>query len=358
VYVLNRENNCIARYSRYCTRFFRCPPYDSDELAHFLVRLAAEEALQGWLVFPSNDHAVATLSRNRNQLSKLYRLMVPAHEHLMEICDKLLLMRCASRADVPVPETWGISDVKPEEVSYPCLIKGRQGLSFYRATGKKAMVISNQSTLKKELQHTLLKANPDLAMIQQLIDPENLQSTVSVASFCVDGEVMAHWMGKKIREHPFRFGTATLTESIIEPEVLVHTQKIMKALQYSGIAEAEFLLNPDTGEYVLIEINPRTWLWVGHAAACGVDFTSMAWEHYVNGINHRPQQAGYIAGLKWRNFYPDLFYSFRAMAAGKLHPAQWIRQNRGKTVPAVWNPNDPLPFLMLTITLPLIALQR
>jgi D-aspartate ligase len=358
VYVLNRERHCIARYSRYCTRFFRCPPYDSDALALFLAGLAKQEGAEGWLVFPSNDHAVATLSRNREQLSGLLRVMVPRYDKLMDICDKLLLMRSAMGAGVPVPETWSTGEVQPEKISYPCLLKGRLGLSFFKATGKKGIVCHDSGTLRQELNSPLLTTHPNLAMVQRLISPRHHQPTLSVASFCIDGEMKGYWMGKKLREHPFRFGTATLTESVHEDGAVLQAQKLMKALHYNGIAETEFIRDPDTGEYVLIEINPRTWLWAGHAAACGSDFATMAWNHYVHGHHDWPSPGEYITGLKWRNFYPDLFFSLKAILEGKLTLTQWFQQNRGRKVHAVWHHRDPLPFMMLTMTLPLIALQR
>ena len=41
VIVVDR-NNCIARYSKYCKAFFKCPPFNSDEFAVFLINLAKD----------------------------------------------------------------------------------------------------------------------------------------------------------------------------------------------------------------------------------------------------------------------------------------------------------------------------
>ena len=37
--------NCIARYSKYCTKFFICPDFITDEFAEFLIDLAIKENL-------------------------------------------------------------------------------------------------------------------------------------------------------------------------------------------------------------------------------------------------------------------------------------------------------------------------
>ena len=51
VVVVDR-NNCLARYSRYCTGFFYSPDFNSDDLALFLTDLARREGLEGWLLIP------------------------------------------------------------------------------------------------------------------------------------------------------------------------------------------------------------------------------------------------------------------------------------------------------------------
>jgi predicted ATP-grasp superfamily ATP-dependent carboligase len=71
------KGDCVARHSRYCTGFFRCPDYDSDALADFLIRLAEEKNLKDWLLLPSNDHAVVTLSRNKARLETVFKVITP-----------------------------------------------------------------------------------------------------------------------------------------------------------------------------------------------------------------------------------------------------------------------------------------
>ena len=45
---------------------------------------------------------------------------------------------------------------------------------------------------------------------------------------------------------------------------------IVKDLNYSGIAEFEYKKDLSTGRYRLIEVNPRSWSWIGITPACGV----------------------------------------------------------------------------------------
>ena len=51
VYVVD-INTCIARYSKYCKKFFICPSFKSDEFADFLIQLAKEERIKDWVLDP------------------------------------------------------------------------------------------------------------------------------------------------------------------------------------------------------------------------------------------------------------------------------------------------------------------
>ena len=52
---------------------------------------------------------------------------------------------------------------------------------------------------------------------------------------------------------------------------------LLRALEFRGISQVEFKLDPRTGAYKLIEVNPRLWQWHGLATACGVDLTHIAY---------------------------------------------------------------------------------
>ena len=82
------KGDCVARHSRYCAGFFRCPDYDTDDLADFLIRLAKALNLKNWLLLPSNDHAVLTLSRNKSRLEAIFKVITPGLEIIENIYDE------------------------------------------------------------------------------------------------------------------------------------------------------------------------------------------------------------------------------------------------------------------------------
>ncbi len=356
VFVLDAGRKCLAQHSKYCTRFFQCPPYHSDELADFMMNLADKEQIRDWLILPSNDHAVMTLSRHKEQLSEFFRIISPDLPVAEIIYDKRRLVELAAGAGVAVPLTWGYHEPPPDIATFPVLVRGKHGLSFYRVTGRKAFLCEDPASLNKLLSIGPVRDLADRILIQEMIPDHGDNPTISAGLFCVNGTMKACWMGAKLREHPVRFGTATLAESLYIPELTEDCRKLAQALQYDGICEIEFLYDPRDGKYKLIEINPRTWLWIDLARACGIDLVTMAWNHTYGHPVHYP--ANYTTGLKWRNFHTDLYFSMQALLTGQLPLRHFLRQNHGRKIPAVWDRKDPRPFFYMNLMLPYLIRNR
>ena len=65
-----------------------------------------------------------------------------------------------------------------------------------------------------------------------------------------------------------------MSESL-NPQLLDASSRLIKALNWSGVAMVEFKLNPDSGEFCLMEINGRFWGSLPLAVTAGADFPSM-----------------------------------------------------------------------------------
>ena len=333
---------CIAKYSKYCNKFFKCPPFASEAFVPFLMDLARCEGLEGWLVMASNDHIVEQLSRHKKELQQYYLIVVPEYDVLERIVDKWNLVNIAKEAGTHVPSSCDRDSMEQAcHFNYPVLIKGCKGLSFYRAYHKKVIRADN-------FQH-LLQILKELELEQNFFIQEEIKNTqnrvVSCTCFAENGIVKAYWMGVKLREHPIQYGTATLAQSVFYDGILEEAIPLVKALGYTGVCEIEFMLDERDGLYKLIEINPRTWLWVGLAKACGVDYAKMLY-HYAN---QQPQQypRNYTVGLKWINCMTDFPYSLVALLKRKLSLKSYWKSFEGKLIHAVWDRHDIVPGLIM-----------
>ena len=344
VYIVDTRN-CVARYSRYCLNFFICHDYNEDSFADFLINLAKDKMINGWILLPSNDHAVITLSRNKQRLEKYYKMLVPEFDRIEQIYNKVILLSIANDLGIPIPATHCLTNTQVENLvlKFPVITRGKHSLAFYRILKKKAFISDNEEELKNHLE--TIKQNYILedTFTQSVIPSDLNNKTISFTAFSVEGEIKTFWMGVKLREHPVQFGTATFAKSVMEPVLLKLSEKLIKHFKYSGVCEIEFLKDPSDNQFKLIEINARTWLWVGLAKACGVDYGSYIY-NFLNGIkNEYPQN--YKIGIKLINLLTDTVYSLLAIKGGLLTLKQYFKSMKGKRVSALYYKGDVKPML-------------
>lgn len=325
VWVIDREK-CVASSSKYCLKFFKCPAFNDDRLADFLIDLANREKIKDWLLLPSNDHAVFTIARNKEKLSQYFKLITDDLNIISKIYDKSNLLKIAKSVDVPIPKTHYFTsedEAIPADLTFPTLTKGKTGLSFYKSLKKKAFLANTEKELREQLKMIKPEVPLKETFTQELIPFDGNNKTISFTAFSVDGVIKTHWTGVKLREHPIQFGTATYTQSIIVPELLEQSKRLLNALKYTGICEVEYLQDPRSKEYKLIEINARSWLWVGLAKKCGVNYAKIAYD-FVNGnsINY-PKE--YQEGIYWYNPITDFVYSIIGILKGKVKLGAYLK---------------------------------
>ncbi len=343
-------NNCIARYSKYCRKFFRCPDFIKDEFADFLIGLAREQNIIGWVLIPSNDHAVYTLSKHKERLEHYFKVITPSFEILENIYDKGRLLSLAEKEGIPYPKTWHIQnpdELQQYDLPFPVMIKGRFGLSFYKALGRKVFLASDKKQLRDHLTRISKEHEIKNTLIQELIPYDGTNKTISFTAFCVNGEIRTFWMGIKLREHPIQFGTATFAQSVYKKECYEKSVPLLKALNFSGVCEIEYLKDPRDGKFKLIEINARTWLWVGLAKACGVDYAKYIY-NYVNNIPD-DYPADFTEGIKWINYLTDSVFSLQAIVKNRLSFIDYLKSLKGQKVTGVFNKADLRPSLMFLL---------
>jgi predicted ATP-grasp superfamily ATP-dependent carboligase len=106
----------------------------------------------------------------------------------------------------------------------------------------------------------------------------------------------------------------------------------------------------------LIEINPRTWLWVGLAKECGVDYAKIMY-NYSQRID-QVYPTTYKQGIKWKNYITDFVYSFIALLKKQVRFSEYLKSLKGESVPAIWSIKDIRPGLIFPFMLFYIAKKR
>jgi D-aspartate ligase len=351
VWVIDKSD-CVARYSKYCQNFAICPDYDSDSFITFLIHFSKQHQLNNWLLLPSNDHAVYNISKNKENLSTHFKLITENIETVLKIYDKVELLKIAQEigVDYPIYETYNkLSECKASQLTFPLITKGNNGLSFYKKTKTKVLLSNSLEELENNLKNLESKIPLKETFTQEILPYSEENKTISFTCFSIYGEIKAHWIGVKLREHPLRFGTATLAESIEKKDLYLPSQKLMQTLNYTGICEIEYLLDIRDKKHKLIEINARTWLWVGLAKACGVNYAKLAYD-FVNGVTIK-ESKNYEIGTVWFNPITNIFFGIKGLLLGRVKLKSIFENIPKKKINALFQKGDRKPGFMYFVLL-------
>jgi len=345
VCVLN-DGPCVTQFSRYVKCFIKCPPLD-DEAAFvdFLVQIAADKGLDGWVLFPSTDDSVRILAQHWQRVSEHYLISVPSWETIRFLYDKRLTHRLASERGVPVPTTFNpknLDELLLLDLDYPLVIKPTVSKHFMAATKKKAYRADNRDELISLYQKTAEIMDPSEILIQELI-PGRAENLYSYVGFFENGIPVAGLSARRRRQHPMEFGRAsTYVETVNLPELEKLATQLLSGIAYTGLAEVEFMYDVKDGRFEFLEVNPRIWGWHTIAIRAGLDLPYLA---YAHAAGKAAPVGSARENVKWVRLVTDVPTAASEILSGRLTVGQYLKSMSGDIEDAVLSIRDPLPFL-------------
>ena len=112
----------------------------------------------------------------------------------------------------------------------------------------------------------------------------------------------------------------------LQSDLLAATERLMAALDYTGVAMVEFKVNPRTGKWIFIEINGRFWGSLPLAIAAGADFPRYLYEMMVTGRRKFPRH--YAIGIHCGNLAKDRCWMQDNLSADRSDPVLATRPLR------------------------------
>ena len=88
---------------------------------------------------------------------------------------------------------------------------------------------------------------------------------------------------KELRNYPIETGQACYVETVENPGLVRLTGKLLKSLDFFGIADIDFVIDKRDNQPKLMEINPRFWGSVQVAINAGVDFPYLLYQDARRG---------------------------------------------------------------------------
>ncbi len=335
----------IGTFSRYA-RFVRCPnPTENESLfVDFLYDYCAGQRVPP-VLFPTNDEWAVAISRHKDRLSEVAVPCVADWPAMELVIEKDRFYEIGQRRSYPTPATWPIEDIdqlSPDD--YPIVAKPR-----FRRNASDGELVATLLTMGR-LRLTVLPDEQALArfleversvvpnLVFQEFVPGVSDSMYTVGLYANQNcDVQAVFTGRKVRGYPADMGDCTVGELQAVPDELVELSvKVVRELELSGIMEFEFKRDTGTGRYRLIEVNPRSWSWIGITPTCGVSLPLIAYQDLTLGPatpgGYR-QTTKADASVRYYRVIPDFVNSMlwyrRSFPAWGRSPRSWWRELRG-----------------------------
>ncbi|MDD5529711.1 MAG: ATP-grasp domain-containing protein [bacterium] len=357
VYLLDFEP-CIATSSLYVHKFSKCPPPEDEKaFIDFLIRFAEEEKLSNCLIYPTTDEMVRLLSVNRESLLPYYKISSPKWQITELLYNKKLTYNLAQKVGVPIPQTFypsSIEELKKLNPEFPVIIKPAVKELFVKTTKKKAIPANNLNELVSAYETTSAIIKKEEIMVQEII-PDGPRNLYSFCSMFKNKTALATLVAKRIRQHPMVFGRATTyAETVDIPELEELGTKILSEADYYGLSEVEFIWDARDKKYKLLDINARTWGWHTLGNVVGINFPLVLYNDMM-GLTQKSNKK--MIDGKWMRLLTDLPVAMGEMIKGNLSSEDYVNSLTG-TKDAVWDDNDPMPFLKEIFLLPYLLKKR
>lgn len=321
----------------------------------------ADELDEKPVLFISSDEHCVVVNSNADRLRDHIAYPYLDEETMARCINKHVMFRAARAAGVPVPATVFVSSPSDagealETMRYPAVVKPaswvqhdsgvcRRNSSFIPAFGQKAV----RAVCRQDLEPVLNRALSleETVVVQQEIvgDCSGIWGVSLYANSA--GDIWISHSLQKTRQYPSDFGTGSCMTPQSEPVITQLSTDLVRAVSFQGIAEIEFKRHEDTGDYYLMEINPRPGTWITASSVNGVNTPFIAYCDLAD--LPIPETSEPDVETIWVDSWYDTMYFLRYRKGDhtgrSLSWKEWRRSLRRPREGAYFTTDDPLPGL-------------
>lgn len=326
-----------GRYSKYFKRSFKI---SFDETIEMIQAMIGDD--NQYFLLPTSDEWVEFVAKlDFSKLPNFKTSQAYTNGKYTILSDKAKLKKLCETLDINYPKSVQINlgDNKTIDISqleYPLFVKpsNRSGYASL-LKGKKGWLIQNLKewnsfTQKEDLKHI------DLLVQEVIQGPET--NIYVLGTLANEGNFKNYWIGKKARQYPADFGSASLVIEDDNRELLEMSKKICSSVNYNGFFAIESKYCDKRNKTYIIEINTRPGLWFGATSSANKSFV-IQWYSLISGKGFSPASLeNHQYKVVWKYLYKDLFVRFLRRSENLRIPKNTIKSY------AVWDNKDLLPF--------------
>jgi D-aspartate ligase len=328
--------------SRFVEQFLQL---EDDDAAITARLMELPEARDKPFLLATGDRYALLVARHQEWLAERYCFVTPSYAALDQIIDKAKLYENARRNGFSCPAFYVVkasNDIAAAiaNVSTPCYVKPALGHLWRQVKRTKLERADTAADLRRLLETFVAMG---LVAIPQEIIPGADSEVFSVTAYVSrSGECLGFRTKRKLRQLPLDAGNGTVQEICDQPEVSELGLKLLAVSGHRGTATVEFRRDQRNGQFVLIEINPRTSLAQELITRSGLDIPLLA---YADAKAKPLPPTVSAIPVRWIDFVSD-FRAFRQLRRrGQITTWQWLGSIAGCRAFAYFALDDPRPFL-------------
>lgn len=324
----------------------------SDEENLRLLRTLATELAGRPVLIACSDLLVRFMSDHRGPLAELYDFVLPSVEVVDLLTDKERFLEHAAAAGLKVPRSVGLKfGDDPSgalvDLEFPLILKPpSKSVAFERAVGHKAVKVRELGEVERVLADA--EGTTPFVVAQEWIEGPDSNLVSFNGYFDRDGELLAGFTARKIRQWPPSAGTSAFGEEIDSPELTELATNYFSSLGYSGLIYLEMKRDDRTGHLVAVEPNvgrPTGRSAIAEAGGVALHYTAYADAAGLPLPSEAERRQSY-RGARWMYIRHDVQSAVTLIRSGELTVRAWLRSLRGRRAYAVWSLRDPMPFLL------------
>lgn len=286
--------------SKYASRRLRYPSPVSDTEA-FVQTVERELVAREYdMLLPINQSTVEAVNENRVRFEPYTTVPFPPNETLEYGLDKAKTVQAARKAGIRHPksvlaESIDIDDAE-SELGYPVVVKPCRG------SGRTGVCICySRSELEQSYETSTEQYGP--VLFQEFIPKGGERGVYTL--YDDTGQLVRVTVQRRLRSYPPEGGASTYRETVADPELISKADRLLSSIGWSGgVAMVEFRVDEQTGEPVLMEINPRLWGSLALSVYAGVEFPFYLYQQATGTPIER--DLDYLIGVRARDVFTDV----------------------------------------------------
>lgn len=315
LFVIVNETGNYGDVSKYVfKRIHNNVPIGSNAYLEFVKHVVISEGID--VIFPMGDLSAKFVSEHKNELSKITHIQTPSIDVFLNGYDKNQLMTLCQEKGYPHPITIDLSrnDITNEslfaEFPFPGLLKPNC------TTGGRGMtLITNYADLCQR--YPAVYAEYGDCHLQRFVREGGRQVKIQLY-MGEDGALVASSVLDKVRWYPVKGGASCCAVTIKNDEMVEICHHILKDLKWVGFADFDLIEDPDTGELLVMEINPRLPACIGASVHGGINWG----EILLRGAWGESQKKyDYKEGVVLRHFGFDLLWFLHSPHRWRTKPS-------------------------------------